>query len=72
MKRYKHRPTIVEAVQFTGDNMQEVLDFLPSLYINPKNYKDYIGYYFSYDFEDDWGCAMKPELFEQLYEECEE
>ena len=28
MKKYRHKPTVIEVIQFDGENYQEVIDFI--------------------------------------------
>lgn len=79
MPKYRKKPVVIEAIQWTGDNLKEILEFSSESYIDKDNYtlkihtlkgemiadrEDYIIKGVNGEF---YPC--KPDIFEKTYEE---
>lgn len=79
MKKYRKKPVIIEAVQFTGNNVDEILEFAKDSFNNPStseiviptlegNMMVSIGDYVIKGVNDEF-YPCKPDIFDKTYEE---
>lgn len=79
MKKYRKKPVVIEAVQFTGNNVDEILEFAKDSFNNPStseiviptlegnmmvSIRDYVIKGVNGEF---YPC--KPDIFDKTYEE---
>lgn len=80
MKKYRKKPVVIEAVQYTGFNIDEINSFMNGKQVfdahhrkfiycedDHKGYELKIGYWLIKD-EDGEFYPCKPDIFEQTYE----
>lgn len=79
MKKYRKKPVIIEAVQFTGNNVDEILEFAKDSFNNPStseiviptlegNMMVSIGDYVIKGVNGEF-YPCKPDIFDKTYEE---
>lgn len=79
MKKYRKKPVIIEAVQFTGNNVDEILEFAKDSFNNPStseiviptlegNMIASIGDYIIKGVNGEF-YPCKPDIFDKTYEE---
>lgn len=79
MKKYRKKPVIIEAVQFTGNNVDEILEFAKNSFNNPStnemmiptlegNMIASIGDYIIKGVNGEF-YPCKPDIFDKTYEE---
>ena len=79
MKKYRKKPVIIEAVQFTGNNVDEMLEFAKDSFNNPStseiviptlegNMMVSIGDYVIKGVNGEF-YPCKPDIFDKTYEE---
>ena len=81
MGKYKKKAVVIEAVQWTGDNLSEILEFTNHLGIQVQDNELYIETLEGrmHASENDWIIKgvhgefypCKPDIFEETYEEAE-
>lgn len=80
MKKFRKKPVVIEAIQFTGDNFKECKDFLEGNYDNTVNIPNVktlngvvsveIGEFLCKGVQGEF-YPCKPDIFEKTYEEVE-
>ena len=80
MKKFRKKPVVIEAIQFTGDNFKECKDFLEGNYDNTVNIPNVktlngvvsveIGEFLCKGVQGEF-YPCKPDIFEKTYEEIE-
>lgn len=79
MKKYRKKPVVIEAVQFTGNNVDEILEFAKDSFNNPStseiviptlegNMMVSIGDYVIKGVNGEF-YPCKPDIFDKTYEE---
>lgn len=79
MKKYRKKPVVIEAVQFTGNNVDEILEFAKDSFNNPStseiviptlegNMIASIGDYIIKGVNGEF-YPCKPDIFDKTYEE---
>lgn len=79
MKKYRKKPVVIEAVQFTGNNVDEILEFAKDSFNNPStseiviptlegNMIASIGDYIIKGINGEF-YPCKPDIFDKTYEE---
>lgn len=79
MKKYRKKPVVIEAVQFTGNNVDEILEFAKDSFNNPStseiviptlegNMMVSIGDYVIKGVDGEF-YPCKPDIFDKTYEE---
>jgi len=66
MQKYRKKPVVVEAVQWNGDNYDEVSKFT-NVVADPKSYLD-VGDWIIKEAKNVSIHSVKPDIFEQTYE----
>lgn len=87
MPKYRKKPVVVEAVQFTGENLQEIAEFVSGSVEQTRFYDIKLGALTIHTLEGDMRAnpgdyiikgikgeyyPCKPDIFEQTYEPVEE